>query len=151
VRAVIMQEGVQEANLAWALARAAKPALDSVDRNDIFATIGAGETFEAICRLLKFVAANHIPVKSDLVFGCRSWLRGYTGHQHEPYLRCHIEDLVVAYFVQGPQTEPVNHRPAAPRAKNAAAISSMAAISVNSVVGRRPSLTAASAVPRHEL
>jgi hypothetical protein len=56
-----MQRRVHEANLAaWALARAAKPHLDTVDRNDIFAAIGAGETFEAICRLLKFVAVSNI-------------------------------------------------------------------------------------------
>jgi hypothetical protein len=74
-----MQRRVHEANLAWALARAAEPHLDTVDHNDIFSAIGAGETFEAICRLLKFVAVKRIPVKPDLPFGCRSWLHGYVG------------------------------------------------------------------------
>jgi hypothetical protein len=120
-----MQRHVHEANLAWALSLAAKPHLDAVDRNDIFAAIGAGETFEAICKLLKFVAVKHIPVKPDLVFGCRSWLHGYVGHEDEQYLRCHIEDFVVAYFVQVPATEHVNHRPATPLRRQLAAPSSL--------------------------
>jgi hypothetical protein len=146
-----MQRRVHEANLAWALARAAKPHLDTVDRNDIFAAIGAGGTFEAICRLLKFVAVKHIPVKPHLMFGCRSWLDGYVGHEDEQYLRCHIEDFVVAYFVPVPAPEQVNHLPATLRAKNASAISSEASSSVKSVGRRRPSLTALSAATGREL
>jgi hypothetical protein len=97
-----MQRGVHEANLARGLARAAEPHLDTGGRSDIFAAIGAGETFAAICRLLRFVAVNHIPVNPGLLFGCRSWLHGYVGHKYAQYLRCHIEDFVVAYFVPLP-------------------------------------------------
>jgi hypothetical protein len=48
--------GQHEANLAWALALAAKPFLDVVDRNDIFVAIGAGETFAVVRALVKWVA-----------------------------------------------------------------------------------------------
>ena len=51
-----------EANLAWALALAAKPHLDALERNYTFVTIGAGETFAAIHTLLKWVAIKRIPV-----------------------------------------------------------------------------------------
>jgi hypothetical protein len=42
---------VQEANLAWAVAEAAKPYLSAVERDAVFVAIGAGETFAAIRRL----------------------------------------------------------------------------------------------------
>ena len=70
-----------EANLAWALALAAKPHLDAVERNYIFVAIGAGETFAAIRTLLKWVAIKRIPVEPDLVRQCVSWLDAYVGHR----------------------------------------------------------------------
>jgi hypothetical protein len=103
-----MQRRVYEANLAWALALAAKPHLDAVDRNNIFAAIGAGETFEAIRKLLKFVAVKRIPVKPDLALGCRSGLHGYVGHEDERNLRRHIEDFVIPHFIQVSATEQVH-------------------------------------------
>jgi hypothetical protein len=89
-----MVEGyVDEASLAWALGLTAKPRLGVIDRNDVFVLIGAGEMFEAIRRLIKVVAVEHIQVKSDLALGCRSWLRGYAGHDDEESLRRHIDGL----------------------------------------------------------
>jgi len=83
-----------EANLAWALALAAKPHLDALERNYTFVTIGAGETFAAIHTLLKWVAIKRIPVEPDLVRQCGSWLDAYVGHEDERYLRRVIEDFV---------------------------------------------------------
>jgi hypothetical protein len=58
--------------LAWALALAAKPHLGGFDRNDVFVAIGSGETFEAIRKLINFLAVKHVPGKSDLARGCIS-------------------------------------------------------------------------------
>jgi hypothetical protein len=83
-----------EADLAWALALAAKPHLGIVDRNNIFVAIGAGETFAVVRALVKWVAIKRIPVEPDLVRQCVSWLGGYVGHDDERYLRRLIEDFV---------------------------------------------------------
>jgi hypothetical protein len=83
-----------EANLAWALALAAKPHVDAVERNDIFVAIGAGDTLAAIRELIKCVAIRGIPMGPDLVRGCVSWLDAYVGHEDERYLRRLIEDFV---------------------------------------------------------
>ena len=63
-----------EANLAWALALAAKPHVDAVEHNDIFVAIGAGDTLAAIRELIKCVAIRGIPMGPDLVRGCVLWL-----------------------------------------------------------------------------
>ena len=83
-----------EANLAWALAIAAKQHLGIVDRNNIFVAIGAGETFAVVRALVKWVAIKRIPVKPDLVRQCVSWLDGYAGHDDERYLRRLIDEMV---------------------------------------------------------
>jgi hypothetical protein len=84
-----------EANLAWALALAAKPHLDIVERDDIFVAIGAGETFAVVRALIKWVAINRIPVEPDLVRQCISWLDAYVGHEDERYLRRLIENFAI--------------------------------------------------------
>jgi hypothetical protein len=71
---------VHETKLAWALAEAVKPHLSAVERDDVFVSIGAGETFAAIRHLFKLVATERIPLRGDLVQQCTTWLHAYTGH-----------------------------------------------------------------------
>jgi hypothetical protein len=118
-----MQRHAHEADLAWALAPAATPQLDTVDRIEVSVAIGAGETFEAIRRLLKLVAVKHIPVKPDLVLGCIAWLHGYVGHEDEGTLRGHIEDFMITYPTQVPATVQVYQLPTTPRRRQLAALS----------------------------
>ena len=100
-----------EVSLAWGLALAVKPHLDSVERNDIFVTIGAGEPFAAIRELLKWVAVKRIPVGADLVQRCVSWLDVYAGHEDERYLRRLIEDFVMPDAIRGAVTVRANRLP----------------------------------------
>ena len=88
-----------EANLAWALAQAAKPHLDTAERNAIFAFIGGGETSRAMRVILKWIAAKRIPVQPDLVQACLSWLDSYVGHPDEGYLRRLIDGFVLPVAV----------------------------------------------------
>jgi hypothetical protein len=81
-----------EADLAWALALAAKPHLNVVERNGVFVAIGAGETFAVVTALVKWFAIKRIFVEPDLVRQCVSWLDGYVGHEDERYLRRLIEE-----------------------------------------------------------
>jgi hypothetical protein len=89
-----------EADLAWALALAAKPSLNVVERNGIFVAIGAGETFAVVRTLVKWFAIKRIPVEPDLVRQCVSWLDAYVGHQDERHLRGLIDDLELPLAIQ---------------------------------------------------
>jgi hypothetical protein len=53
---------LEETNLAWALAEAAKPYMNAVERNDVYMAIGVGETFAAIRQLIATAAAKRIPI-----------------------------------------------------------------------------------------
>lgn len=91
---MIAAQNVQESNLAWSLIEVAKPQLKILERNYVFITTGAGDTFAAIHHLLKLIAAKRIPVRPDLIQLCRTWLEAYAFHEEEPYLR----DLIECYL-----------------------------------------------------
>jgi hypothetical protein len=96
---MIVEHVVHEANLAWAVAEAAKPYLNAVERNAVFVAIGAGETFAAIRGLLRSVEIKRIPLELDLLQQCRMWLRGYAGHDDERHLRRLIEEPLITYVI----------------------------------------------------
>jgi hypothetical protein len=92
---VIAVQNVQETDLAWALIEVAKPQLNVLDRNYVFVTTGAGDTFVAIHHLLKLIAAKGIPLSPSLVRLCVTWLDSYAFHDEEPYLRRLIEGYLL--------------------------------------------------------
>jgi hypothetical protein len=86
---------VQGSDLAWALIEAAKPHLNILERNYVFVTVGAGDTFAAVHQLLKLIAAKRISLSPNLVMLCRTWLGPYAGHEEYEYLRRIIEGFVM--------------------------------------------------------
>jgi hypothetical protein len=88
---------VHDANLAWAVAEAAKPHLSDTERNAVFVAIGAGETFTAIRQLFRLVGIKRIPLGPELLRQCRTWLQAYGGHEDERYLRRLIEEPLIPY------------------------------------------------------
>jgi hypothetical protein len=102
---------VQETNLAWALAETVKPHLSALERNHVFAAIGAGDTFPAIRHLLISVTTKRIPLRPDLVQQCTTWLYAYVGHNDERYLRRLIEDYLAPYSMKVPATVRVSRLP----------------------------------------
>jgi hypothetical protein len=94
-RTVIEVRNVQEANLAWALIEAVKPHLDALDRNYSFVTIGAGDTFAAICHIIKVIAAKRIPLQRGLAQQCATWIDAYAFHEQEHDLRHLIEGFLL--------------------------------------------------------
>jgi hypothetical protein len=67
---------VHETDLAWALANSARPYLCTVERNDVYTAIGAGETFTAIRQLFKSVAVKRIPYEQIWSNGAQhGWTR----------------------------------------------------------------------------
>jgi len=67
----------EAANLAWALIEAAKPHLNAGERNYVFVTIGAGDTFAAIHGLINLIGGKRIPLHPHLVQLCATWLHGF--------------------------------------------------------------------------
>jgi hypothetical protein len=112
---VIVKRLVQEANLAWAVAEAAKPYLSAVERDAVFVAIGAGETFAAIRRLLRSVEIKRIPLRPDLLHQCRTWLRGYGGHDDERFLCYLIEELLLPHLIGVAGTTRVTRVPPTPK------------------------------------
>ncbi len=80
---------MQETKLAWALAEAVKPHLSANERDHVYVSIGAGDTFAAIRHLFKMAAIKGIHLRGDLVQHCTTWLNAYGGHEDTRYLhRC---------------------------------------------------------------
>ncbi|WP_164478579.1 hypothetical protein [Mycolicibacterium stellerae] len=83
-----------EVNLAWALIEVVKPRLSLHERDFVFVTIGAGDTFAAIRQLLGLVVAKGIPLRPQFVHLCATWLDAYVGHDQERCLSRAIEGLL---------------------------------------------------------
>jgi hypothetical protein len=115
---MIVEHVVHEPNLAWAVAEAAKPYLNAVERNAVFVAIGAGDTFAAIRGLLRSVEIKRIPLGLDLLQQCRMWLRGYGGHDDERYLRRLIEEPPIPYVIAAPATIRAARVPATPKPRS---------------------------------
>jgi hypothetical protein len=115
---MIVEHIVDEANLAWAVADAAKPYLSAMERDAVFVAIGAGETFAAIRQLLRSVEIKRIPLGLDLLQQCRTWLRGYGGHDDERHLRRLIEEPLIPYVIGARETMRVTRVPTIPKPRS---------------------------------
>jgi hypothetical protein len=91
---------VHQTDLAWALIDVVKPHMSVGERNYAFVTIGAGDLFAAICSLIKFVAAKHIPLRPELLRQCARWLDGYVLHDDHEALRRIIEGVLPPNSIQ---------------------------------------------------
>ena len=121
---MVAVQNVEETNLAWALIEVVKPHLKVLERNYVFVTAGAGDTFAAIHRLLKLVAAKRIPLPPPLVRLCVTWLDAYALHDEEPYLRGLIEGFLLPDAIRA-LTVCVNPLPTAPKRTEPAAITDL--------------------------
>ena len=115
---MIVKHVVHEADLAWAVAEAAKPYLSAAERNAVFVAIGAGETFAAMRGLLRSVEINRIPLEFDLLQQCRMWLRGYGGHDDERHLRRLIEEPLITYVIGAREIMRVTRVPTMPKPRS---------------------------------
>jgi hypothetical protein len=115
---MIVEHVVDEANLAWAVAEAALPYLDAVERDAVFVALGAGETFAAMRGLLRSVEIKRIPLGLDLLQQCRMWLRGYGGHDDERHLRRLIEEPLIPHVIGARHTMRVTCVPTMPKPRS---------------------------------
>lgn len=108
---MIVERIVHEANLAWAVAEAAKPYMSAIEHDAVFVAIGAGDTFAEIRGLLRSVEIKRIPLGPDLLQQCRTWLRAYGGHEDERDLRRLIEEPLIPYVIGARETMRVTRVP----------------------------------------
>ncbi|MUL68185.1 hypothetical protein BOO86_27190 [Mycobacterium sp. CBMA 234] len=87
---------VQEANLAWSLIEAVKPQLDERERNHVFISVGAGDSFTAIRILVKLIAVKQIPLQPQVIQLCATWLEAYALHEDHERLQLLIEGFAPA-------------------------------------------------------
>lgn len=81
-------------DLAWALAKAARPHLSKGEASRIFIEIGAGDTYAAIDTLISAMARKHIPLRPELADAVAAWLDGYRGQDAERQLRERLAEVV---------------------------------------------------------
>ena len=112
---MIAVQNVQETNLAWALIEVAKPHLNVLERNYVFVTTGAGDTFAAIHHLLKLIAVKGIPLRPSLVRLCVTWLDSYAFHDEERHLRRLIEGFLLPDAIRALTAAWVNPLSASPK------------------------------------
>jgi hypothetical protein len=93
-------QNIQEAKLAWALIEAAKPHMNAGERNYVFVTVGAGDTFAAIRSMINLAGAKRIPLHPHLVQLCAAWLRGYALHDEHESLHAVVEDVLRPNIIQ---------------------------------------------------
>jgi hypothetical protein len=85
-----------QSDLAWALAQAIEPRLDELERNQMYITLGAGETNETIAEFLRIALDRSITLTPEVVADVESWLDGYAGTDEEAELRALIDKLCAA-------------------------------------------------------
>lgn len=82
-----------QTDVAWTLAQAVSDRLDAVHRAQIYATLGAGETFDTIAELLRIAVHCNIKLSPELVADLRGWHNGYRGTDDEAGLAAFIAAL----------------------------------------------------------
>ncbi len=75
-----------ESDLAWELADAISPLLAERDRDQLYATIGSGDSYAAIDTALQTMAHESFPVPPELVAKLVTWLHAYTHSNDAPRL-----------------------------------------------------------------
>jgi hypothetical protein len=75
-----------ESDLAWELADAISPLLADRDRDQLYATIGSGESYTAIRTMLPTIAHQRSLVPPELTAKLANWLEAYAHSDDAPRL-----------------------------------------------------------------
>jgi hypothetical protein len=75
-----------ESDLAWELADAISPVLAERDRDQLYATIGSGDSYAAIDTVLQTMAHESFPLPRELVAKLATWLHAYAHSNDAPRL-----------------------------------------------------------------
>jgi hypothetical protein len=75
-----------ESDLAWELADAISTLLADPDREQLYATIGSGESYTAIDIALQTIAHQSLPIPAELITKLTNWLDAYAHGDDGPRL-----------------------------------------------------------------
>ncbi len=75
-----------ESDLAWELADAISPLLAERDRDQLYVTIGSGESYTAIDTVLQTMAQQSSPIPPELITKLTHWLDAYAHSDDAPRL-----------------------------------------------------------------
>lgn len=90
-----------ESDLAWELAEIASLHIPDCNRADVFAAIGAGDSYAAIGTLLETIVHACVPVSPALSARIVNWLDAYAHHVDGPRLH----EMVDAIWSLGQRTD----------------------------------------------
>ena len=82
-----------ESDLAWELADAISHLLAERDRDQLYATIGSGDSYTAIDTALQTMAHESFPVAPELVAKLVTWLRAYAHRNDAPRLHQLVRNI----------------------------------------------------------
>jgi hypothetical protein len=101
--------GLDERQLAWALAEISKPVVVAEERHEIFVTLGVGDYFGAIRLLMNVIHRDDIPMSPDLIADFTSWLTRYADDTQATLLRDQITQI--AEVRRPPQASTADQQP----------------------------------------
>jgi hypothetical protein len=82
-----------EADLAWELADAISPLLDDHARQQLYATIGSGDSYTGIETALQTMAHQSWPLPHALIRKLNDWLHAYAQSDDAPRLHELIRNI----------------------------------------------------------
>jgi hypothetical protein len=94
-----------ERQLAWKLADAMSGCLADGDHPNVYAALGAGNTFHAIRHLLTIAVRETHPVPCALVHALAVWLEGYAGGEYYTPTRQLLDTVHRQTLVHGSGSE----------------------------------------------
>jgi len=92
--------------VAWELAELVGPHLRRVERAELYASIGSGETLSPTRFLMAAVVRLRLSVPGEVVDKCAAWLAGYVGHDAEPTLRDLVAQIRASSCIQSSPPPP---------------------------------------------
>jgi hypothetical protein len=79
-------DGWAEAELAWKLVDSISPSLTAVERAQLYAAIGSGESYSAITAALRALVRDALPLPAWLRTELSGWLTAYQHSADAPHL-----------------------------------------------------------------
>jgi hypothetical protein len=77
---IIKVEDWAESELAWELTELAADRISDHDRRGLYTTIGAGDSYAAVCMLLETLVYTRVQMSRGLVARIGAWLEAYQHH-----------------------------------------------------------------------
>jgi phage gpG-like protein len=85
---------MSETTLAWWLADTTRECFSSEDALDVYAVLGAGETYAAVHQILQIAVQKKHVLPGNLLVALGRWLDSYVGEPHEQTIRRYLWRLM---------------------------------------------------------